>query len=253
MQTRLFGKGLLSATLFAGFLAIIAFPVLTVAQPGGTPPYGNVDANFHSVTVSEGNLILGGDNAGHYSTIYNPLSWWNGIRTIEYPVYVDDNLEVNGGVLANALSVPKGEFDVIDIANLLASSLIYPHGFDFATTFVNNIDLRGTLVNLSGSVTVDDNLNVTGHVSADGGFGTFFAWPGAYVSVPNGGKGIAFKTCPAGGEVVGCMLNVSEIALPPRLMSAEIPSSDTCQITVWNDTGSTRKVRALAKCYFPGF
>ncbi|MBU1953718.1 hypothetical protein KKH03_01965 [Patescibacteria group bacterium] len=236
--------------------AIIIIPSFVIAQPSAIPPTGNISAVFNSLRVGSalpdpgsGNAYLGGKL--QVGTIENPNMAVHGGT-----VRVDDDrgFEVANGSgtvglavsQAGSLSNPSGTVKVSDdqgleIANSGGTAQLQIRGTD------------GGISNLTGSVAVLDDLNVsgsvraTGHLSA-GSFGGYSYWwynsgcSGAGCSIGNS------YSCPVGETLINCG---AAFTTDTSRITRVYAWGDTCYVRGINEGAGATTLYAYLKCLAP--
>lgn len=154
-------------------LAVLIIPNSVSAQPSGSPPSGNVDASFNTVTVGPGTFDFlvqpGGGSNTEFTTGGNLLfDLNNGLGTLFFqnsggsttlsinssgiwdtskPVTIVDDIDIQNGIVNTTGPVEVIDDDGLEIA-------------DGVGTVGLTIAADGDIVDASGSVIIDDSLDV---------------------------------------------------------------------------------------------
>lgn len=267
-------KGLFIIGLLSFLVMIISLPAVTGAQPPGDPPGANVNANFYSVTITDGttpsllmandghvenpsgdvvmlddtfeltgDIIMHGDDLGNAQKIYNPDTYFSSSRELEYPVQIDDNLISTGGIYSESgMSAPLGGFGWAEINELQTDKITQTSGFDDFVIFDTNMDLRDTIYNSLGNVSIDDHLKVTG------GIGSYVRVSDS-VNIDNNAYGYAAATCPTGYKIAACGHQFTKV---DSAVYYNIPYENYCSTSFYNMTGQNNRLfYSHALCFNP--
>ncbi len=145
---------------------------------------------------------------------------------------------------------------------LYGAGSLFMKGFSaLGTSTFADIDATGKISNSVGDVSINDNLAVTGKVTATGGFGTYTTeFNAAAYSVANAGFASKNYACNAGGTAVSCFVNSYSADPGTTIYSNESGDMQvsglyiyggTCWANFKNNSGSTKYFKVGAVCYNP--
>jgi hypothetical protein len=208
------------------------------------------------------------------SGIYTPVGEKVGIGTsdLSYPA----TLSVSGGVLIkngeidiqsalkNGTSIDANFVTINDSLNVKKAIDVNDSIFNGSSGAVNITDTDGLIVagpinvptikNSVGAVpvpvTIDDALDVSGHLSA-ASIGSYVNTPSSFIVVnANGGTGTVTSACAAGYVITGCgFYGWSGITVYAAETST---TANTCTVRAYNSTTANKNIQAVARCFNPG-
>jgi hypothetical protein len=200
------------------FIAVltVSLPFLAAAQPGDTPPEGNVDAHFHTARITgtapvstfiealkvTGQEYQAGEGMGSF-TIMNDG---------EFKVNVPSTSMVSRLIGTFSGRDGAGALQIFNDGHLVHSTgpVAVRDSMEIGDKYnALAIDNNGHLSDGNESVTVSDDLFVGGHVSAESIGSYYYVW-GPAVEVPHasGGAGGSWYTssvgCGGGDVITAC-------------------------------------------------
>ena len=173
-------------------LVILVLPVFAATGPAGTPPTGNVDANFNSVTAKKSEIS---GAAGHFENVSGGIG---------------SGPSVDFGLPDFAI---KSKGGTVDIAGQLEVTQNFPA--PYAARFQGS--LGGTppeviIANSSSAITTKGDISVStgdinvlvGHIKAKGGIGSFYDGPVGTATCTDSILCLATSSCNGTDTIISC-------------------------------------------------
>ncbi|GEM_PF-3949276 len=243
----------------AAFLLVLVTFVPVYATPNASPPGGNVDANFNTVTsnsVTSGAVSTGKITIGSSSLYANGNALFLSAGSFQM-------VGANGGVgdihAIGPLSVggdldTNGNFSVVKNLDVAGNGLF--SGTLNAGTMSGSVATFGTITNPTpqngGAVYVNDDLTVTGHLKTLT-IGDFQNVTGPKTSIAANTLSGATVACPTGYLALSCGYFSGISATNNWSFTSLLNSGSGCTVGVKNAnaSGAANSIYATAVCFNP--
>ncbi|HMR01401.1 MAG TPA: hypothetical protein PKA32_03355 [Candidatus Gracilibacteria bacterium] len=266
--------------LSIGLMAVLLLPNAGLAQPTTSPPGGNIDAQFDTVTVGPslfdflirtgggsntevstgGNLLFNlrsgagtlffQNNVGSSTLSLNSSGIWDAQNNLLLADSVDitGRTEVQANIDASGTQ-GSGSLEIANALRLDGNEIITNANSALYLQHDNNGDLYVD----NGTLFVDasaNSVNVNGHATAANGFGTYTT----AFSTGDVAPGASFYRaayCPSGYEAISCGMisGMPAYQNPDVYASTMSPYGTYCQARGRNASAYTYNVQIYVRCY----